>query len=325
MKLLVTGGAGYIGSHITRQAQLQNHDVCVLDDFSTGNEWAVKDCETLRVSLLDKDSLKRCVRGRDFDGVIHLAAKSLVGESITNPYTYYEHNVVGSLNLLNEMLKNDVDRLVFSSTAAIFGNPATDTIRENHPKNPINPYGQTKLVVEQLLKDISITQKLSAVCLRYFNAAGADPDGQIGEAHDPETHLIPLLLKSHYGENHPFRVFGNNYPTADGTCIRDYVHVNDLADAHLLALEKLQNTSGFFDYNLGNSIQSSVMEVIKCCERTTGRRINYKIGKHRKGDAAVLVANSEKAKTELGWRPKFDNLEKIIETAWNWQSQFESY
>ena len=325
MKILVTGGAGYIGSHVTRQAQRQNHDVCVLDDFSTGNERSVKDCEILRVNLLDKELLKKCLRGRNFDGVIHLAAKSLVGESIIYPYAYYENNIVGSLNLLNEMLQNNIHRIVFSSTAAIFGNPNTDIIREDHPKNPISPYGRTKLLVENFLNDLSITQKLSAVCLRYFNAAGADPDGQIGEAHDPETHLIPLLLKSHYGENHPFRVFGNNYPTADGTCIRDYVHVNDLADAHLLALENLQNTSGFSDYNLGSSIQSSVMEVIKSCERTTGRQIKYKIGKHRKGDAAVLVANNEKATTELGWRPKFDNLDKIIETAWNWHSQFESY
>ena len=321
MKLLVTGGAGYIGSHITRQAQRQNHDVCVLDDFSTGNEWAVKDCETLRVNLLDKDLLKKCLRGRNFDGVIHLAAKSLVGESIINPYTYYENNIVGSLNLLNEMLRNDIHRIVFSSTAAIFGNPRTNIIREDHPKNPINPYGRTKLVVENFLNDLSISKKLSAVCLRYFNAAGADPDGELGEAHDPETHLIPTILNSYDRAKQPFKVFGKNYPTPDGTCIRDYVHVNDLADAHLLALQKLQNTDGFSEYNLGSSVKNSVMEVIKTCEGVTGRPLNYEIDEHRLGDPAVLVADNTKALTELGWQPVFNNLDKIIETAWNWHKR----
>ncbi len=321
MKILVTGGAGYIGSHIVRKALLTNHEVCILDDFSTGNEWAVRDCEILRVSLLDKDLLKKCLRGRNFDGVIHLAAKSLVGESIINPYAYYENNIVGSLNLLNEMLQNDTRCIVFSSTAAIFGNPATDTIREDHPKNPINPYGRTKLVVENFLNDLSISQKLSAVCLRYFNAAGADPDGELGEAHDPETHLIPTILNSYDRAKQPFKVFGKNYPTPDGTCIRDYVHVNDLADAHLLALQKLQNTDGFSEYNLGSSVKNSVMEVIKTCESVTGRPLNYEIDEHRSGDPAVLVADNKKALTELGWQPLFNDLEKIIETAWNWHKR----
>ena len=321
MKILVTGGAGYIGSHITLQAQRQNHDVCVLDDFSTGNEWAVKDCEILRVNLLDKDLLKKCLRGRNFDGVIHLAAKSLVGESVINPYAYYENNIVGSLNLLNEMLQNNIHRIVFSSTAAIFGNPNTDLIREDHPKKPINPYGRTKLMVENFLNDLSLAQKCSAICLRYFNAAGADPEGELGEAHDPETHLIPTILNSYYRTQHPLKVFGDNYPTPDGTCIRDYVHVNDLADAHLLALEKLQNIAGFSEYNLGSSVKKSVMEVIKTCEGVTGRPLNYEIDKHRSGDPAVLVADNTKALSELGWQPVFHNLDKIIETAWNWHKR----
>tara|TARA_A100001015_G_scaffold108442_1_gene120262 strand:- start:409 stop:1113 length:705 start_codon:yes stop_codon:yes gene_type:complete len=224
--------------------------------------------------------LKKCLKGKYFYGVIHPAVKSLVEESITNSYTYYENNAVGYLNLLNEILKNDVGRLVFSSTGAVFGDPVTDMIREDHPKNPINPYGRTKLVVENLLSDLSIAQKFSAICLRYFNVAGADPEVGLGEAHDPETHLIQLLLKSYYREDRPFVVFGNNYPTAD---------------AHLLALGKPQNMSGFVEYNLGRSIQSSVMEVTKSCKRVTSRPINYNICKQRIGDAAVLVANSERA------------------------------
>ena len=223
MKLLIPGGAGYIGSHMVRYAQEHGHDVVVLDDFSAGNDWAIKDCEILRVNLLDQDNLSQLLKGRYFDGVIHFAAKSLVRESVKKPELYYRNNVVGTLNLVNEMLQNDVNNLVFSSTAAIFGNPVTDKIAEDHPKNPINPYGQSKLMVESMLRDICSAHDFSATCLRYFNAAGAHESGEIGEAHEPETHLIPNVLKAAISNESNLKVFGDDYPTPDGTCVRDYV------------------------------------------------------------------------------------------------------
>ena len=241
MKLLIPGGAGYIGSHMVRYAQEHGHEVVVLDDFSTGHEWAIKDCEILRVDLLDQDKLAQLLKGRSFDGVIHFAAKSLVGESVQKPDLYYRNNVVGTLNLINEMINNDIHNLVFSSTAAIFGNPITGKIAEDHPKNPINPYGQSKLMVENMLRDICAVHDINATCFRYFNAAGADPSGSIGEAHDPETHLIPNILKSMISGGSVLKVFGNDYETRDGTCVRDYVHVTDLAQAHLLGLEHMKH------------------------------------------------------------------------------------
>ena len=208
MKLLIPGGAGYIGSHMVRYAQEHGHEVVVLDDFSTGHEWAVKDCEILRVNLLDHDKLAQLLKDRDFDGVIHFAAKSLVGESVKKPALYYRNNVIGTLNLVNEMLNNDINNLVFSSTAAIFGNPVTYKIAEDHPKNPINPYGQSKLMVENMLQDICSANDFNATCLRYFNAAGAHESGEIGEAHDPETHLIPNVLKAALSNESNLKVFG---------------------------------------------------------------------------------------------------------------------
>ena len=212
MKLLIPGGAGYIGSHMVKYAQEHGHEVVVLDDFSTGHEWAVSDCEVLRVNLLDQEKLAELLKGRYFDGVIHFAAKSLVGESVQKPDLYYRNNVVGTLNLVNEMLKNDVNNLVFSSTAAIFGNPVTDKIAEDHPKNPINPYGQSKLMVENILQDICSAYEFNAVCFRYFNAAGADESGMIGESHEPETHLIPNILKAVLSGEDTLRIFGSDYP-----------------------------------------------------------------------------------------------------------------
>lgn len=318
MKLLIPGGAGYIGSHMVRYAQDLGHEVVVLDDFSTGHGWALKDCEVLRVNLLDQEGLGRCLKGRNFDGVIHFAAKSLVGESVKRPDLYYRNNVVGTLNLIDEMLKNDVSNLVFSSTAAIFGNPVTDKISEDHPKNPINPYGQSKLMVENILEDYCSAYGLTASCFRYFNAAGADPSGVIGEAHDPETHLIPNVLKSALSGESNLKVFGDDYPTRDGTCVRDYVHVNDLAQAHLLGLEKGRELKGFAAYNLGNGNGFSVLDVIQCSETVTTTKIDYRVSERRQGDPAVLVADSSKAKEKLGWTPKFKMLEPIINSAWNW-------
>ena len=318
MKLLIPGGAGYIGSHMVKYAQKHGHEVVVLDDFSTGHEWAVKDCEVLRVNLLDQDKLAQVLKDRYFDGVIHFAAKSLVGESVKRPDLYYRNNVVGTFNLVNEMLENGIKNLVFSSTAAIFGNPVTDKIDEDHPKTPINPYGQSKLMVENMLKDICSAYDFNATCLRYFNAAGAYESGVIGEAHDPETHLIPNILKSTQSGGNELKVFGDDYGTHDGTCVRDYVHVTDLAQAHLLGLVYMKEDKGFSAFNLGNGNGFSVREVIKSCERVLGNPIRYKMDLRRLGDPAVLVADSLKATHNLGWKPEFSELDEIIKSAWHW-------
>ena len=320
MKLLIPGGAGYIGSHMVRYAQEHGHEVVVLDDFSTGHEWAVKDCETLRVNLLDQDKLSQLLKGRYFDGVIHFAAKSLVGESVKKPELYYRNNVVGTLNLVSEMLNNEVNNLVFSSTAAIFGNPVTDKIAEDHPKTPINPYGQSKLMVENILQDICSVNDFNATCLRYFNAAGAHESGQIGEAHDPETHLIPNVLKAALSNESSLKVFGDDYPTPDGTCVRDYVHVTDLAQAHLLGLEHMQKNNGFSAFNLGNGDGFSVLKVIKSCEYISNNEIHYQIDGRRDGDPAVLVADNKLAVEVLNWNPEYCDINDIIKSAWSWHN-----
>lgn len=318
MKLLIPGGAGYIGSHMVKYAQDQGHEVVVLDDFSTGHEWAVRDCEILRVNLLDKDLLARFLAGRYFDGVIHFAAKSLVGESVQKPDFYYRNNVVGTLNLLSEMMHNNIHKLVFSSTAAIFGNPVTEKITEDHPKNPINPYGHSKLMVENMLRDVCAAYDIDATCFRYFNAAGADQSGIIGEAHDPETHLIPNILKSTISGGNIFKVFGNDYQTHDGTCVRDYVHVTDLAQAHLLGLDYMKDNNGFSAFNLGNGSGFSVLDVIRTCERVVKNTIPYNLAMRRAGDPATLVADSSAAICEIGWKPRFSDLDTIIKSAWEW-------
>jgi UDP-glucose 4-epimerase len=318
MKLLIPGGAGYIGSHMVRYAQEHGHDVVVLDDFSTGHEWAVKDCEILHVNLLDQDKLSQLLKGRYFDGVIHFAAKSLVGESVKKPGLYYRNNVVGTLNLVNEMLQNDINNLVFSSTAAIFGIPVTDKIAEDHPKNPINPYGQSKLMVENMLQDICSANDFNATCLRYFNAAGAHESGEIGEAHDPETHLIPNVLKAVISNERSLKVFGGDYPTPDGSCVRDYVHVTDLAQAHLLGLEYMQNKKGFSAFNLGNGDGFSVLEIINGCEHASQLPVSYSVDKKRAGDPAVLISDSSLAVTKLNWKPKIPSIQEILASAWCW-------
>ncbi|MDA9143666.1 UDP-glucose 4-epimerase GalE [Gammaproteobacteria bacterium] len=318
MKLLIPGGAGYIGSHMVRHAQDHGHEVVVLDNFSTGHKWAVRHCEILHVNLLDQDKLSQLLKGRHFDGVIHFAAKSLVSESVKKPYLYYRNNVVGTLNLVNEMLKNNVNDLVFSSTAAIFGNPLTEKIAEDHPKNPVNPYGQSKLMVENMLQDICSANNLNVTCLRYFNAAGAHESGEIGEAHDPETHLIPNVLKGTLLNKSNLKVFGDDYPSPDGTCVRDYVHVTDLAQAHLLGLEYMQKNKGFSCFNLGNGNGFSVLEVIKSCNEILKTDINYEIDKRREGDPATLVAENERAHKLLEWRPVNSSLDVIISSAYKW-------
>ena len=318
MKLLIPGGAGYIGSHMVRYAQEQGHDIVVLDDFSTGHEWAIKDCEVLSVNLLDHEKLSRLMKGRFFDGVIHFAAKSLVGESVKKPEQYYRNNIVGTLNLIDQMLKNDMNSLVFSSTAAIFGNPIIDRIAEDHPKNPINPYGQSKLMVENILRDICLTHDFNVTCFRYFNAAGAHVSGEIGESHDPETHLIPNVVKAALSSSSNLKVFGNDYTTPDGTCVRDYVHVTDLAQAHLLGLKYMQKNKGFSEFNLGNGDGFSVFEVIRSCECILNSNIYFQICGRRDGDPAVLVSDSQLAIDELGWNPKYNDLSDIIKSAISW-------
>jgi UDP-glucose 4-epimerase len=318
MKLLIPGGAGYIGSHMVRYAQKHGHEVVVLDNFSTGHEWAISDCEILHVNLLDQDNLSKLLKGRYFDGVIHFAAASLVGESVKKPELYYRNNVVGTLNLINEMLENDLNNLVFSSTAAIFGNPVTDKIAENHPKNPINPYGQSKLIAENMLRDICFAHDFNATCLRYFNAAGADESGEIGEAHDPETHLIPNVIKSALSNKNNLKVFGNDYPTRDGTCVRDYVHVTDLAQAHLLGLMHMKKNKGFSAFNLGNGDGFSVLEIIKSCEQVANKEVFYQVDVQRDGDPATLVADNKLSLHELNWNPEYTDINDIIKSAWSW-------
>ncbi len=324
MNLLVPGGAGYIGSHMVKYLQDRDHEVVVLDDFSTGHEWAIKTCEVLRVNLLDQERLARSLKGKTFDGVINFAAKSLVEESTRKPDLYYHNNFLGTLNLVNEMLRNNINNLVFSSTASIFGNPVSAKIDEDHPKNPINPYGKSKLMVEEMLRDMCSAYELNAVCFRYFNAAGADESGTIGEAHNPETHLIPNILKSLLSDGQQLKVFGNDYDTPDGTCVRDYVHVTDLVQAHFLGLKKLKNTPGFSAYNLGNGTGFSVLDVINTCEQIVEEEIEYVIDSKRVGDPAVLMADSSKVVRELGWEPQFNDLSTIVQTAWKWhQSEIE--
>tara|TARA_B100000900_G_scaffold354533_1_gene323308 strand:- start:17868 stop:18839 length:972 start_codon:yes stop_codon:yes gene_type:complete len=321
MKLLIIGGAGYIGSHTVKYAQEHDHEVVVLDDFSTGHEWAIEDCEILRVNLLNQEKLSQLLSGRYFDGVIHFAAKSLVGESIRKPDFYYRNNVVGTLNIVNEMLNNDINNLVFSSTAAIFGNPVTEKIAEDHPKKPINPYGRSKLMVENMLQDICSVNNFNVTCLRYFNAAGAHESGKIGESHDPETHLIPNVLKTAISKESSLKVFGDDYPTSDGTCIRDYVHVTDLAQAHLLGLDYMKNNKGFSAFNLGNGDGFSVLEVINSCQRVTDTKIPFQIDGRREGDPALLVAENAYAKNLLGWNPEYDQIDSIIDSAWHWHGK----
>ena len=316
--ILVCGGAGYIGSHMARWLAVRGFTVSVLDNLSTGHREAVQWGELIEADLLDPSSLERAFHGRRFDAVMHFCARSLVGESVAKPYEYYANNVMGTLNLLEAMRRHDVSRLVFSSTAAVFGQPVADRIDEDHPKQPINPYGASKRMVERILADAAPAYGLRSVALRYFNAAGASPDGAIGESHQPETHLIPNVLRAALGTGPALKVFGDDYPTADGTCVRDYVHVDDLAQAHQLALGYLDAHPGAHAFNLGNGQGFSVREVIAAAEAVSGRKIDHAIEPRRPGDPSVLVASSAKAREQLGWAPVYTTLEPIIDSALRW-------
>lgn len=318
MRILVCGGAGYIGSHMVRWLGERGHAVVVLDNLSTGHREAVQWGELVRGDLLHPVTLDEVFAGGRFDAVMHFCARSLVGESVADPYAYYANNVVGTLNLLQAMRRYGVDRLVFSSTAAVFGHPQAAMIDEDHPKAPINPYGASKLMVERILADAAHAYGLRSVALRYFNAAGATSDACLGEAHMCETHLIPNVLKSVLGAGAPLKVFGDDYATPDGTCVRDYVHVEDLAQAHLLALAHLASHEGAHAFNLGNGQGFSVAQVIAAVERVTGRPVAYEVAPRRPGDPDSLVASSHRARRVLGWTPLWTGLEPIIESAWNW-------
>ena len=318
MNILVCGGAGYIGSHMAKMLTERGYQVTVFDNFSTGNLWAVKWGQLYEGDLLNKEDLRNVFDQNSFNAVMHFSARSLVGESVQKPELYYHNNVVGTLNLLEAMQQVEVKQFIFSSTAATFGNPVADRINEKHPQQPINPYGWTKLMIEQILRDYATAYGINSVSLRYFNAAGADPDGEIGEVHDPETHLIPNILKSISGDKQ-LKIFGTDYPTPDGTCVRDYIHINDLCNAHLLALNYLESHSGAFGFNLGNGRGFSIMEVLQAVENIIGKKVSYDVEGRRAGDPPILVADSTLAQQELGWEPKFKTIESIIETAWNWE------
>lgn len=319
MKLLVTGGAGYIGSVVAAQLLAEGHEVTVLDDLSTGHEDAAPDGAKLAaVSLLDPETLTSTL-GEGYDGVLHFAAKSLVGESVARPELYYRNNVCGTLNLLDAMRAAGVRRLVFSSTAAVYGEPERTPIEETAATVPTNPYGNSKLAIDRMIADESAAHGLAAVSLRYFNVAGAS--GRYGERHTTETHLIPIVLQVAAGERASVQVFGSDYPTADGTAVRDYIHVEDLGHAHLLALDAVTPSSHAV-YNLGNGTGFSVREVVEVARRVTGHPIPAREAPRRPGDPAVLVASCAKIRTELGWTPAKPDLESMVGDAWTWRQRY---
>jgi UDP-glucose 4-epimerase len=317
VRILVVGGAGYVGSHTVAHLSATGHDITVYDDLSTGHPEAVGDCRLIEGSLLDIDRLIAVMRERDIEAVMHFAAFALVGESVTDPAKYYENNVAGSLSLLEAMRGEDVRRLVFSSTTATYGDPEHVPISEAEPQQPINPYGFTKLVVERMMADYAAAYGLGYAALRYFNAAGAAESGTLGEDHDPETHLIPLVLRVALGQRERITVFGDDYDTSDGTCVRDYVHVDDLAVAHALALENLQDGEGIC-VNLGSGTGASVRQIIETCRRVTGHEIPAVVGPRRGGDPPGLIADISLASALLDWQPQHSGLDQIVETAWRW-------
>lgn len=318
MNIVVTGGAGYIGSHACKLLYKKGYTPIVYDNLSTGNGWAVKWGPIVKGDINDIEKLKGVFGKYKPIAVLHFAASSYVGESVNDPYKYYYNNVFGTLTLLKAMVEKNIKSIIFSSTCAIYGAPLSDLIDEDHPKTPINPYGRSKLMVETILDDFDIAYGVKSIRLRYFNAAGADLDGEIGEHHDPETHLIPLVIKTALGEKKNITVFGNNYNTEDGTCIRDYIHVSDLAKAHILALEKLIKDRNTDYYNLGTGSGISVKEIIDETERLSGEKINILHGNRREGDSEKLIANYTKAYNQLGWEPEYGNVEIIIKSALKW-------
>jgi len=321
--ILITGGAGYIGSHINKELHKQGYKTVVLDNLSYGHDDFVKWGTLERVDLSDSLEIRRIFQDYSIEAVIHFAAFTYVGESVEDPQKYYLNNLRNTLNLLEVMLEFEVESMVFSSTCATYGYPVEIPISENHPQNPINPYGRGKLMIEHVLKDYSQAYGLKYASLRYFNAAGADPEGELGEDHQPETHLIPLILDAALGIKEDIKIFGTDYPTPDGTCIRDYIHVTDLAYAHLKALQYLKNGGKSDVFNLGNGNGFSVQEVIETARIITKRNIKSVEADRRAGDPPVLVGSSKKAQEILGWHPKYAELDEIVRTAWQWHEKLK--
>ncbi len=318
MKILVTGGAGYIGSHFVHYLVGNKHQVCVIDNLSRGHiESIPSNVVFKKIDLLEFQNLKSAIADFSPQAVVHFAAFAYVGESVEKPELYYQNNVVGSYNLIRAVAELGIKNFVFSSTCSIYGNPNNIPISEDELSNPINPYANTKLIIEILLRDFEKAFGLKNICLRYFNAAGANPNGLIGESHFPEPHLIPLVLFTAQKKREKILVFGNDYETQDGTCIRDYIHVNDLADAHLKALQYLIDGGSSTIINLGTGFGNSVLEIIEKAKKITGKEIPFEIVGRREGDPAILVADNKKAKEILNWNPKF-GIDEIIKTAWNW-------
>jgi len=320
MRILVVGGAGYIGSHMVKLLCRRDFQVTVLDNLSTGYRDAVVGGRFVESDLADRQALDELFTQQHFAGVMHFASCIQIGESMREPARYYRNNVTNTQNLLDTMVVHGIPYFIFSSTAAIFGEPLRTPIDEAHPKNPINPYGRSKWMVEQIVADYEKAYGLKSICLRYFNAAGADPEGAIGERHEPETHLIPLVLQAASGRRSHITVFGTDYDTPDGTCIRDYIHVSDLCEVHLLALQRLWEGGQSTAYNLGNGNGFSVRQVIETAQAVTSRPIRVNHGERRAGDPARLVADSLLAQQRLDWRPQYSDLAIIIEHAWRWEN-----
>jgi len=317
-KILVVGGAGYIGAHMCKLLAQNDYVPVVLDNLSTGHRGAVKYGPFIEGSIANIDLVEETLATYEIAAVMHFAAFSCVGESVAMPAKYYRNNVENTLRLLDAMIHKKINKLIFSSSCAIYGEPIETPITEKHPQNPINPYGWTKLMMERILNHYDNAYEFKSVSLRYFNAAGADPEGEIGEDHRPETHLIPLLFQVALKQRRALTVFGDDYPTYDGTCIRDYIHVMDLVQAHYLALERLLEGDSGGTYNLGNGKGYSVKEVIDVARQVTGQTIPIEVTAKRFGDAVVLIGSSEKAIRELGWNPCYPNLTAIVEDAWRW-------
>jgi UDP-glucose-4-epimerase GalE len=316
---LVTGGAGYIGSHTSKSLRASGQSVVVYDNFSQGHREAAQYATSVvEGDIQDTPKLVATIRAHRIDAVMHFAAILSVGDSVKDPVGYYRNNVGGALSVLDAMVATDVHHLVFSSTCAIFGTPETTPIHEDLPKRPINAYGETKLAIEHALPHYERAYGLRSVALRYFNAAGADPDGELGEDHAPEIHVIPRAIDAALGRG-TFRVFGKDYPTPDGTCLRDYVHVTDLASAHVLALEALRGGRQSTAYNLGNGRPTSVLDIIASVERVTGKPVAFDVAPRRDGDPAALFASSDRIRHELGWQPRYEDLDLIVESAWRWR------
>jgi len=318
MAILVTGGLGYVGSHAVKQLVDRGEEVISLDNLVFGHEQAASGSKIVIGDIGDKALLDGIFTAHKIDAVMHFAAFAAVGESVENPKKYYVNNISRSLDMLDVMLEHDVKLMIFSSSAATFGEPREVPIPEDHAKDPTNPYGRSKLMLEEILKEYETAYGLRSVSLRYFNASGADPSGLIGEDHTPEHHIIPIVLQVALGQREKVSVFGTDWPTPDGTCVRDYIHVTDLAQAHVLALDALRAGKATTQYNLGNGNGYSVLEVIKMSEEVTGLPIKWESAPRRPGDPAVLVASSEKIIRELGWSPRYPELKTIIQTAWNW-------